>query len=143
MNKKVQLFEEYIEEEKLNFFTREDLNDVTDTSIYRATMEVKRQELPTMLVLNNKMLSTFNVRIAGKCATDSNVDALVRYCNTMNRNYKLFKYCVNAEGDLVLEICITAADEYFDPKVVHAIITLALKNLEENYASIMKVVWDN
>lgn len=143
MNKKVQLFEEYLEKEKLDFFTREDLNDETDTSIYRAKIEVKKQELPTMLVLNNKMLSTFNIRIAGECATDNNVQALVRYCNTMNRNYKLFKYCVNAEGDLVLEICITATDEYFDPKVVHAIISLSLNHLEENYANIMRVVWDN
>ena len=64
------------------------------------------------------------------------------YLNEMNNNYRVFKFVVTNEGDLLLNACIVSKDDAFDPALVNAIIGETVKFLEAEYASIMAKGWE-
>ena len=49
----------------------------------------------------------------------------------------------NENGDIVIESCIPTTDEEFMPELVHAVIDVVLKHLNEEYPKLMKTVWSN
>ena len=59
----------------------------------------------------------------------------------MNNNYRVFKFVVTNEGDLLLNACVVSKDDNFDPALVNAIIAETVKFLEGEYASIMAKIW--
>jgi hypothetical protein len=63
------------------------------------------------------------------------------YLNEMNNNYRVFKFLVTNDGDLLLNACVVSKDDNFDPALVNAIIAETVKFLEAEYASIMAKIW--
>ncbi len=49
----------------------------------------------------------------------------------MNRRYKVFKYYGNEEGDIILDVCLMADAEHFDPVMATTAIDLVLQHLQE------------
>ncbi|MEG1159039.1 MAG: hypothetical protein RSD70_01490, partial [Acidaminococcaceae bacterium] len=58
-----------------------------------------------------------------------------------NKKYKVFKYYVGDKGDLCLDSCIPSTGEGFDPNIVHAVIDVVLKHLNDEYPVLMRKIW--
>ena len=106
-------------------------------------MEVGGQNLPTMLVIDDSLYVLLPVRVGAGLVKDSNRAAVMAHMNSLNENYKVFKYYANENGDIVIESCIPTTDEEFMPELVHAVIDVVLKHLNEEYPKLMKTVWSN
>ena len=76
-----------------------------------------------------------------KLVDENNKQRLQDYIDGMNAHYKIFKYYTTEKGDLVLDCCIPATEEEFDPNIVRAVTDVAVKHLEETYAETMKNIW--
>lgn len=83
------------------------------------------------------------VRVAGAVVKEANRAAVLERLNKLNEGFKVFKYYVNEGGDIIIESCMPAGDSEFAPELVHAVIDVVLKHLNEEYANIMKIVWAN
>ena len=59
----------------------------------------------------------------------------------MNNNVRPFKFTVSERGDLMLNACITAENNTFNPALTNAIMAEAVKFLEAQYGNIMEAVW--
>ena len=143
MNLKAQKFSNFINERNINVFQIQDLEGDMHPVVYRSAMEVGGQNLPTMLVIDDSIYVMLQVRVGAGLVKDSNRAAVMAHMNILNENYKVFKYYANENGDIVIESCIPTTDEEFMPELVHAVIDVVLKHLNEEYPKLMKTVWSN
>lgn len=143
MNLKAQKFSNFINERNINVFQIQDLEGDMHPVVYRSAMEVGGQNLPTMLVIDDSIYVMLQVRVGAGLVKDSNRAAVMAHLNSLNENYKVFKYYANENGDIVIESCIPTTDEEFMPELVHAVIDVVLKHLNEEYPKLMKTVWSN
>ena len=143
MNLKAQKFSNFINERNINVFQIQDLEGDMHPVVYRSAMEVGGQNMPTMLVIDDSIYVMLQVRVGAGLVKDSNRAAVMAHMNSLNENYKVFKYYANENGDIVIESCIPTTDEEFMPELVHAVIDVVLKHLNEEYPKLMKTVWSN
>ena len=143
MNLKAQKFSNFINERNINVFQIQDLEGDMHPVVYRSAMEVGGQNLPTMLVIDDSIYVMLQVRVGAGLVKDSNRAAVMAHMNSLNENYKVFKYYANENGYIVIESCIPTTDEEFMPELVHAVIDVVLKHLNEEYPKLMKTVWSN
>lgn len=143
MNVKAQKFNEFLKANNVTCFNAQVLENELEAVLYRSFMEVSGQNLPTMVVVDNSIYVMVQVRVAAGVVKEANRAAVMDHLNKMNEKYKVFKYYVNENGDIVIESCIPATDNEFVPGMVHAVIDVILKHLVEEYPQIMKIVWAN
>lgn len=143
MNAKAQKFTEFLKAINLDsiFQVREVPNADGNPVAYSTAMEVDKQNLPFLLVIDDSIYTMIQVRVAGQIVKPEKRPAVVEYLNGLNENYKVFKYYVSAEGDIVIESCLVFTDDNFAPELIHAVINVILQHLNEEYSKIMKVIW--
>ena len=143
MNIKATKFTNFINERNINVFQMQEIDGDMHPVVYRSAMEVGGQNLPTMLVIDDSIYVMLQVRVGAGLVKESNKAAVMEHMNSLNENYKVFKYYANENGDIVIESCIPTTDEEFMPELVHAVIDVVLKHLNEEYPKLMKTVWSN
>ena len=143
MNLKATKFTNFINERNINVFQMQEIDGDMHPVVYRSAMEVGGQNLPTMMVIDESIYVMLQVRVGAGLVKDSNRAAVMAHMNSLNENYKVFKYYANENGDIVIESCIPTTDEEFMPELVHAVIDVVLKHLNEEYPKLMKTVWSN
>ena len=143
MNLKATKFTNFINERNINVFQMQEIDGDMHPVVYRSAMEVGGQNLPPMLVIDDSIYVMLQVRVGAGLVKESNKAAVMEHMNSLNENYKVFKYYANENGDIVIESCIPTTDEEFMPELVHAVIDVVLKHLNEEYPKLMKTVWSN
>ena len=143
MNLKATKFTNFIDERNINVFQMQEIDGDMHPVVYRSAMEVGGQNLPTMLVIDDSIYVMLQARVGAGLVKESNKAAVMEHMNSLNENYKVFKYYANENGDIVIESCIPTTDEEFMPELVHAVIDVVLKHLNEEYPKLMKTVWSN
>lgn len=143
MNLKATKFTNFINERNINVFQMQEIDGDMHPVVYRSAMEVGGQNLPTMLVIDDSIYVMLQVRVGAGLVKESNKAAVMEHMNSLNENYKVFKYYANENGDIVIESCIPTTDQEFMPELVHAVIDVVLKHLNEEYPKLMKTVWSN
>ena len=143
MNLKATKFTNFINERNINVFQMQEIDGDMHPVVYRSAMEVGGQNLPTMLVIDDSIYVMLQVRVGAGLVKESNKAAVMEHMNSLNENYKVFKYYANENGDIVIESCIPTTDEEFMPELVHAVIDVVLKHLNEEYPKLMKTGWSN
>lgn len=143
MNVKANKFNEFLNANNITCFNAQAIENEMHSVLYRSFMEVNGQNLPTMVVVDDSIYVMVQVRVAGAVIKEGNRAAVMEHINALNEKYKVFKYYINEAGDIVIESCIPSTDEDFVPGLVHAVIDVILKHLQEEYPVIMKNVWAN
>lgn len=138
---KAENFEAFLNENKITAFSKQEVDNELKSVVFRAHMEVSGQMLPTMVVADDSIYTMIQVRVAAAVVNDDNKQAVMDHLNAMNGRFKVFKYYVNAGGDICLDSCLTDTEESFDPRLVHTIIDVILRHLTEEYPNLMSLVW--
>lgn len=141
MNIKAQKFTKFLQENNLQMFQQQEVEGEMNPVVYRTFMEVAGQNLPTMLVIDDSIYVMLQVRVAAAVVKDANKEAVMALLNKMNGQFKVFKYYVDEEGSIILESCIPTTDNEFMPGLVHAVIDVVVRHLNEYNAETMKTVW--
>lgn len=141
INPKTLKLKEFLEENKIECFQIEERNDENETAVFHSLMQVKGQTLPFAILLDKSVYGLLQVRLAPEIIKGDVLSKVAAYLNEMNNNYRVFKFVVTNEGDLLLNACVVSKDDNFDPALVNAIIAETVKFLEGEYASIMAKIW--
>ena len=142
VNIKTTKLKEFYAENKIECFQVEERNDENETAVFHSLMQVKGQTLPFAILLDKSVYGLLQVRLAPEIIKGEVLAKVATYLNEMNNNYRVFKFVITNEGDLLLNACIVSKDDAFDPALVNAIIAETVKFLEAEYASIMAKVWE-
>ena len=141
INPKTLKLKEFLEENKIECFQIEERNDENETAVFRSLMQAKGQTLPFAVLLDKSVYALLQVQLAPAIIKGDVLSKVAAYLNEMNNNYRVFKFVVTNEGDLLLNACVVSKDDNFDPALVNAIIAETVKFLEGEYASIMAKIW--
>ena len=141
INPKTLKLKEFLEANKIECFQVEERNDENETAVFRSLMQVKGQTLPFAVLLDKSVYALLQVQLAPAIIKGEVLGKVAAYLNEMNNNYRVFKFVVTNEGDLLLNACVVSKDDNFDPALVNAIIAETVKFLEAEYASIMAKIW--
>lgn len=142
INAKTTKLKDFFAENKIECFQVEERNDENETAVFRSLMQVKGQTLPFAVLLDKSVYALLQVQLAPAIIKGDVLSKVAAYLNEMNNNYRVFKFVVTNEGDLLLNACVVSKDDNFDPALVNAIIAETVKFLEGEYASIMAKVWE-
>ena len=141
INAKTTKLKDFFAENKIECFQVEERNDENETAVFRSLMQVKGQTLPFAVLLEKSVYALLQVQLAPAIIKGDVLSKVAAYLNEMNNNYRVFKFVVTNEGDLLLNACVVSKDDNFDPALVNAIIAETVKFLEGEYASIMAKIW--
>ena len=141
INAKTTKLKDFLAENKIECFQIEERNDENETAVFHSLMQVKGQTLPFAILLDKSVYGLLQVRLAPEIIKGDVLAKVATYLNEMNNNYRVYKFVVTNEGDLLLNACIVSKDDAFDPALVNAIIAETVKFLEAEYASIMAKIW--
>ena len=94
-----------------------------------------------VLLMDDSVYMMLQVQIAPQVIDEEKLKALTGAINNMNNNVRPFKFTVSERGDLMLNACITAENNTFNPALVNAIMGEAVKFMEAQYGNIMEAVW--
>ena len=133
--------QEFLKENKIECFEIQALEDERNTTIFRSRMEVKGQILPMAILMDDSVYVLIQVQIAPQVITKEKLAGLAEVINNMNNNVRIFKFTVSEKGDLMLNACMTAENNSFNPVLLNAIMSEALHFLEAQYTNIMEVIW--
>ena len=142
MNKNAESFQKYLDEKKIEVFSVEETpDDAQETAVFRSHIIVAGQQLPTILVTDKSIFSVIRVQIAPQVLKDENKASLLEFVNAENLKYKPFKLYFNSGGALLLDLCLTNADDELKGETVYLIFDVIINYLNDNYQEIMKTIW--
>ena len=141
INAKTTKLKDFFAENKIECFQVEERNDENETAVFHSLMQVKGQTLPFAVLIDKSVYALLQVQLAPAIIKGDVLSKVAAYLNEMNNNYRVFKFVVTNEGDLLLNACVVSKDDNFDPALVNAIIAETVKFLEAEYASIMAKIW--
>lgn len=138
---KIEKMQEFLTENKIECFEVQTLEDERHTSIFRSRMEIKGQILPMAILMDDSVYVLIQVQIAPQVITGEKLATMAEVINNMNNNVRLFKFTVSEKGDFMLNACMTAENNTFNPVLLNALLTETLHFLEAQYSNIMEVIW--
>ena len=142
INAKTLKLKEFLEANKIECFQVEERNDENETAVFRSRMQIKGQVLPFAILVDDSVYTLLQVQLVAGAIKGETFANLAPYLNEMNNNYRVFKFVTTADGDLLLNACVPAQNDGFDPVLLNAIIGETVKFLEAEYASFMAKVWN-
>lgn len=142
MNKKAQIFQEYLEEKNITCFQVQEVPDDTlNTVVFRSSIDVEGQQLPTLVITDSSIYTMIRVRVANQALKESNEQALIKAINKINAQYKIFKYYFAEDGALILDSYLLERPEELDGDMVYTVLDIIVKHLLAEYKNIMKLIW--
>ena len=142
MNKKAQIFQEYLEEKNITCFQVQEVPDDTlNTVVFRSSIDVEGQQLPTLVITDSSIYTMIRVRVANQALKESNEQVLIKAINKINAQYKIFKYYFAEDGALILDSYLLERPEELDGDMVYTVLDIIVKHLLAEYKNIMKLIW--
>ena len=142
MNKKAQIFQEYLQEKNITCFQVQEVpNDELNTVVFRSSIEVEGQQLPSLVITDSSIYTMIRVRVANAALKEGNETELLKAIGKLNSHYKIFKYYFAEDGALILDSYLLEKPEELDGDMVYTVLDIIVKHLLAEYKNIMKAIW--
>ncbi|WP_434133394.1 YbjN domain-containing protein [Sporomusa sphaeroides] len=140
-NIKANKFQDFLTAGQITCFGVQAMNDDLHTVIFRTNLEVGGQQLPVMFVTDDTLHTPLQVRVVPAVVQGSGSQSVLAYVNELNRTYKSFKYFISEDDALILDVCLTAVPEQFEPQLVSLTLDVILRHLQDEYPVLMRKIW--
>lgn len=131
---KAEAFAQYLLAHNLTFFSQKSADDALQTVVFHSNLRVEDDTLPLSIVFDKSIYVTIRVRVLAKCIDTDNLYEMLNYINATNTHYKIFKYMCAANGDLVLDACLTFVPNGFSAALVLQMVDTIQEHLGETYS---------
>lgn len=128
----------YFKREGLNFFRRRDIHDEADTIIYITALPAGSRRLLAAIITDSSVYTIIRCHLGVRKPGHPDDDAFLAFVGKLNASHAFFKYAVNEDGGLYIDVCIPATPAYFDPEMVRTTMNLLVYHLGEEYPAISK-----
>lgn len=139
-NQKAIKFREFLTVNQITCFAEQETGNEINTVVFRASLDISGQQLPMMIMTDDSIYTLIQVRVAA-AIPETTGQSLLNYVNELNKTYKLFKYFISAENELILACCLPATPGRFEPELISLSIDMLLQHLQEEYPVVMRKLW--
>ncbi|HML32228.1 histidine kinase [Sporomusa sphaeroides] len=140
-NIKANKFQDFLTAGQITCFGVQAMNDDLHTVIFRTNLEIGGQQLPVMFVTDDTLHTPLQVRVVPAVVQGPDSQSVLAYVNELNRTYKSFKYFSSEDDALILDVCLTAVPEQFEPQLVSLTLDVILRHLQDEYPVLMRKIW--
>lgn len=142
MNKKAESFKAFLDNAKINVFAVEEVaDDALNSVVFRSHLEIEGNQLPTIVVLDDSVYSMIRILIAPKVENEKKAQKVRALLNDFNKQYKVFKYYLDDNNAVVLDLCLVTPGEKIEGELIYAMFDLVINHLNESYKSLMEAIW--
>ena len=142
MNKKAEAFKAYVDEKHPHAFELEEIpDDAYETVAFRSFAEVRGSRMQVVVILDTSIYALIRILVVPHAVHEGKREELLERLNAYNKKYKTCKYYLDDEGDIVLDTCILCGEDTVDGDLVYTMFNVLLRELEEDYPELMKLVW--
>ena len=101
-----------MDKRKLKDFAVEEIaKDPLETAVFRSHMQLENARLPIIVILDKSIYGIVRLLVAQSAKKKNNEKALEELMNKFNKQYKAFKYYLDDEGNLVLDLSILCPED--------------------------------
>ena len=141
MNKNAEAFKAYLDKNGIKVFEAEELQGANQqTTVFRSYITTEGQQLPTIVILDESAFAILRVQISPRALTGKNQLELLKMINEESAAYKPFKFYLNRDGDLMLDVCLFIEGE-LKGDTVYTLFSVIINYLDANYRKFMKCIW--
>ena len=141
MNKNAEAFKAYLDKNGIKVFEAEDLQGANQqTTVFRSYITTNGQQLPTIVILDESVFAILRVQISPRALTEKNQLELLKMINEESAAYKPFKFYLNGNGDLMMDVCLFIEEE-LKGDAVYTLFSVIVNYLDANYRKFMKCIW--
>lgn len=135
-NEKAPIFEKYMKENDLSFFRREDLGGPMDSVAFLTTLPAGENHRLVATVITDNSLYTLTRVHLGKAPTGEKRADFLHYLAHLNTQHSVFKYSVDEENHVFMDITVTSRPGAFDPDLIRTFLNLVSYFLQNEYEDI-------
>ena len=141
MNKNAEAFKAYLDKNGIKVFEAEELQGANQqTTVFRSYITTNGQQLPTIVILDESVFAILRVQISPRALTEKNQLELLKMINEESAAYKPFKFYLNGNGDLMMDVCLFIEEE-LKGDAVYTLFSVIVNYLDANYRKLMKCIW--
>jgi hypothetical protein len=143
MNKKAEMFKQYIDEQKITGFeVTEPENEPNHLALFRSNIRLEGNMVPFGVFVDDTPFAMIRFAIAPEAIHDDNREAMTRLANDLNNKYKPYKFYFDRDHAFMAESCVLLRDDEKEVGgAIHFILNLAIKDITNEYKGIMQAVW--
>lgn len=131
-----------MDKRKLKDFAVEEIaKDPLETAVFRSHMQLENARLPIIVILDKSIYGIVRLLAAQSAKKKNNEKALEELMNKFNKQYKAFKYYLDDEGNLVLDLSILCPEEKVSGPMIYALFQSVEEHLKTAYPQWMKIIW--
>lgn len=140
-NLKVEAFQKYLVDNKIEGFISTTVNDYLHSVVFHSNLAVRGQNLPVAVILDDSVYTMIQVQVVSGAASEKSLQELAVFTNELNETYRMLKYLVTKEGNIVLNCCVASDNDKFDPRLIIGILDQILQHLNNEYPNFMRKIW--
>lgn len=140
-NAKAKAFQAFLEEQNIEAFTVETIDDEQKTILFRSNMEVSGQILPMAVIIDQSVFTIIRLELFHGFDMERKGE-MTEYLNAVNSEFKMFKYYLREDGLIYIDLCLPYVDETFDPKMIQLMLNVLTQHLSVTYKTFMAKVWE-
>lgn len=131
---KADMFSSHLLAQNITCFSKNALEDRLQTVVFASNFRLQDgAALPFSILFDNSIYVTIRIRILPEAINCDNHYEMLNYINLTNTHYKIFKYMAAANGDLVLDACMTFLPDSFSAALVLQMLDTIQEHLKEAY----------
>ena len=109
--------------------------------IFSSHMQVDGAPLPVLVILDDSAFGIIRVLLAPKAEKKENKTALLELLNKYNSRYKSFKFYLDPQDSLVMDVSIIFRDDNVDGNMIYGLLQLVNEEVTGIYKEIMQTIW--
>mgnify|MGYP003589430406 CR=1 FL=1 len=138
-------FDDYLAKNGLNWFERIEVPEEEiqyRTVVYRGTLDAVGTQFQVIVVLDDSIYGLLRIVLTPSAIDEESIDSVLRYLNELNYTFKSFKYYLDQDNRIYLDVSFPSTAEEFNPElVVYMTVEVVLPHLKEYYPKLMQVAW--
>lgn len=137
-NTKAKPFEDYLASEKLSFFEKRVVGGPSDTVAFVTALPAGPFRIPAAVITDASIYTVIRCHLGDRFVGATDEAEFLEYLRQLNARHACFKYAVNEEGGLYLDVCLPSRENDFDPELIRFVLNLIVHHLQDTYPEIRK-----
>ncbi len=134
-DKKLEEFRKFVEDNKITGFRVWDWP--AGGHVVRSLLPVGDQNLPFGILFDDSVYAIIQIQLGAEPVTEKDAPKVYGVLNGLNDQYRMLKFSVDANGNILLACVVAAGLSHFEPALVIAILNSIQEELKANYTKIM------